>query len=102
MRRVEARTEDTEEGRASKGQVGGHVKGNQRSEQRRQKGRGENETEDRQGRNKLSTWFMDMDKQKPGQREMRIIRSRRAGRRAAYRAGQTAMRVGRRECMGMP
>ena len=66
MRRVEARTEDTEERRASKGQVGGHVKGNQSSEQRRQKSRGENETEDRQGRNKLSTWFMDMDKQKPG------------------------------------
>ena len=59
MRRAEARAENTEEGRASKGQVGGHVKGNQRSEQRRQKGRGEKETEGREGRNKLSTWFMD-------------------------------------------
>ena len=69
MRRVEAWAEDTEEGRASRVQIGGHVKGNQRSEQRRQKGRGENETEGRQGRNKLSTWFMD--KQKPGRRKRR-------------------------------
>ena len=60
---------DTAEGRTSRGQVGGHVKGNQRSEQRRQKGRWGNETELREGRNKLSTWFMD--KQKPGRREGR-------------------------------
>ena len=59
MALAEARAEDTEEGRASRGQVRGHVKGNQRSEQRRQKGRGEKETEGREGRNKLSTWFMD-------------------------------------------
>ena len=64
MRRAEARAEDTEERRASRGQVRGHVKGNQRPGQRRQKDRGENETE---GRNKLSTWFVD--KQKPGRRE---------------------------------
>ena len=60
---------DTEKGRASRGQVGGHVRGNQRSEQSRQKGRRENETERREGRNKLNTWFMD--KQKPGRREGR-------------------------------
>ena len=66
MRRAEASAEDTEEGRASRSQVGGHVKGNQRSEQHRQKGRGENETE---GRNKISTRFMD--KQKPERREER-------------------------------
>ena len=69
MRRAEARAEDTEEGRASRGQVGGHVKGNQRSEQRREKDRGENETEGREGKNKLGTWFVD--KQKPGRREWR-------------------------------
>ena len=57
MRRAEARAVDTDEGRASRGQVGRHVKGNQRSEQRRQKGGGENEAEGREGRNKLSTWF---------------------------------------------
>ena len=56
-------------GRASRGQVGGHVKGNQRSEQRRERGRGENKTERREGRNKLSTWFMD--KLKPGRTEGR-------------------------------
>ena len=60
---------DTEEGRASRDQVGEHVKGNRRSEQRRQNGRGENETERREGRNKLSTWLMG--KQKPGGREGR-------------------------------
>ena len=60
---------DTEEGRTSRGQIGGHVKGNQRSEQRGQKGRAENEIERRECRNKLSTWFMD--KQKPGRREGR-------------------------------
>ena len=50
---------DTEEGRASRRQVGGHVKGNQMSEQCRQKGRGENETECREGRHILSIWFME-------------------------------------------
>ena len=71
MRRLDASAEDTEEERAIRGQVGGHVKGSrvQRSEQRRQKGRGEKETDGREGRNKLSTWFMD--KQKPGRREGR-------------------------------
>ena len=69
MRRSDANAEDTEEGRASRDQVGGHVKGNQRSEQRKQKGRGENETEGMEDRSKLSTWFMD--KQKPGRREGR-------------------------------
>ena len=59
MRRAEARADDTEEGRASRCRVGGHVKGNQRSEQRRQKDRGKNETEGSEGRNKHSTWFVD-------------------------------------------
>ena len=67
MRRAESGAVDTEEGRASRVQVGGHVKGNQRSEQSRQRGRWENETERREGRNKLSTRCMD--KQKPGRRE---------------------------------
>ena len=61
------RAGDTEEGRASR--VRSHVKGNQRSEQRRQKDRGWNETEGWEGRNKLSTWLVD--KQKPGRREWR-------------------------------
>ena len=86
MSRAKARAEDAEKGRASRGQVRGHVKGNQGSEQRRQKSRGENETEGREGRNQLSTWFMDQ--QKPSKRESGVIRSRRAGRRAAYWAAQ--------------
>ena len=64
MRRAKARAEYTEKGRASRGQVRGHVEGSQRSEQRRQKSRGENETGGGEDRNKLSTRFID--KQKPG------------------------------------
>ena len=54
MRRAQARAENIEEGGASRGQVGGHFKGNQRSEQGRQKARWEDETECREGRNKLT------------------------------------------------
>ena len=84
--------EDAEAVRASRDQVPWHVKGNQGSDQCRQKGRGENETEGREGRNKLSTWFMG--KQKHGKREGGVIRSRRSGRRAAYWAGQLARKPG--------
>ena len=81
---------DTEEERASRAQVGGHVKGRGQScAGRRAEGR-TRQSAGRAGTNSAhGLWISrSLDEGKGG-----VIRSRRVGRRAAYRAGQAQGQV---------
>ena len=100
MRRVEDRAEDTEEEE--------HVKVKSEGIARAIRGqsiagrRAEGRTRQRTGRAGTNLahglWTSrSLDEGKCG-----VISSRRTGRRAAYRAGQRAIRAGRRGCIGKP